>query len=494
MKKHNITNATGELQWGGAFKEIGGKTVSFTSGKDPEFDFMLLESEILACKAHAKMLLKQGIISKEESKAIFAGLDELEGKSGGTAETQAKAEIEIAEDVHSTVLGFLEGKHGVKNLHCGRSRNDLVACDEKLFLKKQALEMQAALQKLVKTLAKKALENSGTTMPGYTHHQPALPTTFGHLMLSFAYAFKRDSKKFSQWIELHDTNPLGAGVGYGTTFPIDIQQTTSELGFAQSQENSLDAVSNRWEPQADFAYACVSAMTHLSILAQTLLIFSMKEVGFTSLKDKHSTGSSAMPQKKNPDSLEAIKAMTAKTQASLMQVVSAAKCNLAGYNKDLQWGKYEVLECAANAKTAVEIAAEIVDGLEVNKEKMGAESKAGFVGALSVAEQLKQDYGINFASAKKIVEKAVSEATAQGEHKITSAILNQLLDECKGESKGKTNSGIPLVPPVPTAHATPAISESELEKWQDPEWIISKTGESGPNPAHVSKKAGELLK
>lgn len=454
------------LQWGSAFSEIGGGAIRFTSGSDAQFDFLLFESEISACKAHAKMLLKQGIIAQEEADWIFAGLVELEGL--GEGEKQAK--VSASEDVHSAVLSFLEEKHGVKNLHCGRSRNDLVACDEKLFLKKQAKETQVALGSLVKALAKKALEHANSPMPGYTHHQPALPTTFGHTLLAFAYAFQRDSQKFANFIELHDSNPLGAGVGFGTTFPIDAEQTTEELGFGKTQENSLDAVSNRWEPQADFAYACASAMTHLSILAQTLLIFSMKETGFASLEDAYATGSSAMPQKKNPDVLEAIKAKTAKTQASLLQVLSTAKSNLAGYNKDLQWGKYCVMESAFEAKTAVETAAEVVGCLGVNAEKMGKAAEENFIGALSVAEQLKQEHEIGFSSAKKIVENAVAQSSGKGLAKIDAATLNKLL-----------------------AEAGASVTPEEMEKWQDAKWIVSKTGESGPNPAHVLKKAGELL-
>ena len=454
------------LQWGSSFSEIGGGAIRFTSGSDAQFDFLLFESEITACKAHAKMLLKQGIIAQGEADGIFAGLGELEALDEG--EKQAK--VAASEDVHSAVLSFLEEKHGVKNLHCGRSRNDLVACDEKLFLKKQAQEMQVALGSLVKALAKKALEHANSPMPGYTHHQPALPTTFGHTLLAFAYAFKRDSQKFANFIQLHDSNPLGAGVGFGTTLPIDAKQTTLELGFSKTQENSLDAVSSRWEPQADFAYACASAMTHLSILAQTLLIFSMKETGFATLEDVHSTGSSAMPQKKNPDVLEAIKAKAAKTQASLLQVLSAAKSNLAGYNKDLQWGKYCVMESAFETKTAVETAAQVIDFLGVNAQKMEKAAEGNFIGALSVAEQLKQEHGIDFSSAKKIVEKAVAQSAEKGLGKIGAGILNKLL-----------------------AEAEVSVTSEEMEEWQDAKWIVSKTGESGPNPAHVLKKAGELL-
>src|SRR3990167_147703 len=429
------------LQWGSSFSEIGGGAIRFTSGSDAQFDFLLFESEITACKAHAKMLLKQGIIAQGEADGIFAGLDELEGAS----EEEKRAKVAASEDVHSAVLSFLEEKHGVKNLHCGRSRNDLVACDEKLFLKKQAQEMQVALGSLVKALAKKALEHANSPMPGYTHPQPALPTTFGHTLLAFAYAFKRDSQKFASFIQLHDSNPLGAGVGFGTTFPIDAEQTTEELGFGKTQENPLDPVSNPWEPQADFA--CASEMTPLSTPAQTLLIFSMKEPGFASLEDAYATGSSAMPQKKNPDVLEAIKAKTAKTQASLLQVLSTAKSNLAGYNKDLQWGKYCVMESAFEAKTAVETAAEVVGCLGVNAEKMGKAAEENFIGALSVAEQLKQEHEIGFSSAKKIVENAVAQSSGKGLAKIDAATLNKLL-----------------------AEAGASVTPEEMEKWQDAKW------------------------
>lgn len=453
------------LQWGSSFQSIESKTIEFTSGNDAKFDFFLWESELQACKAHAKMLSKQGIILKDEASEILTGLEQLEKFSDG----EKKASLEASEDVHSAVLSFLEKEYGVKNLHCGRSRNDLIACDEKLFLKKHAVEMKKALESITKTLAKKALKHSKAVMPGYTHHQPALPTTFGHVLMSFAFAFKRDSQKFASWIELHDSNPLGAGVGFGTTFPIDVKQTTAELKFTKPQENSLDAVSNRWEPQADYAYACASTMTHLSILAQTLLVFSMKEIGFAMLDDGHSTGSSAMPQKKNPDVLEAIKAKTAETQASLLQIHSAAKSNLAGYNKDLQWGKYCVIGTALETQNAIEIAAKAIEGLQVNEVKMKQASESNFTGALSVAEQLKQEHGIPFSDAKKIVEKAVAQSAEKGFQKISATELNPLLAEGK------------------------KVTPGELEKWQDSGWIISKTGETGPNPKSVEKKAKEIL-
>jgi len=280
-------------------------------------------------------------------------------------------------------------------------------------------------------------------LPGYTHHQQALPTTFGHLLAAFSHSFARDAKKFDAWLAIHDECPLGAGTGFGTTLPISTAKTAKLLGFKKAHANSIDAITNRWELEADFAYCLASAMTHLSILAQTLMLFSTSEFGFVELGDKLSTGSSAMPHKKNPDVLEAIKGKAAKVQASLLAILSTAKSNMAGYNKDAQFGKHELFDAIGNTLPSLAIMSKVIAGIKPNQQKMLASLHPSTT-SLSVAENIALKHKVPFKQAKAAVEKALAKAKGG---KITAKML--------------------------AAHGIIA-SDSELSTWQNPKWAAAQ--------------------
>ena len=266
-------------------------------------------------------------------------------------------------------------------------------------------------------------------------------------------------------MEIHSYSTVGAGTGFSTTFPIDSTQTSKSLGFKKPHENSLDAITNRWEPEADFAYCLASAMTHLGILAQTLILFSTNEFNYMSLGDELSTGSSAMPHKKNPDVLESIKAKTALVHSSLLSILSISKSNLAGYNKDSQWGKQELMKAISHSLPSLPMMAKVIDALEPNADEMLSSLESATT-SLSVAENLTMKHKLQFADSKKAVEKAL----AKGKGELNPAALNAELKE----------SGI-------------QVSETELAQWQDAKWAVEHTAASGPNPKHVAEKSKALL-
>ena len=433
-----------QLLWGAGYKNIGQQAIGFCSAGDWQADLALFDAELAASKAHVKMLHMQKLISVKEAKGMLAALTEL-GNLGTSA-------LEPAEDIHTSFDIYLNKHAEAGNFRLALSRNDQVVTAEHVYLQAKAKEFSASLNLLAKTLAKKALKTKGAIMAGYTHHQQALPTTFGHLMLAFAYAFQRDAKKFDAWLALHNASPLGAGTSFGTTLSINAEKTAKLLGFAKAHPNSLDAISSRWELEADFTYCLASAMTHLSILAQTLILFSTSEFGYISLGDAHSTGSSAMPQKKNPDVLEAIKGKTAKVQASLLAILSLAKCNMAGYNKESQWGKHEVLEAIGHTMPSIALMVELIPALQLNEKKMLA-SLSPLTTSLSVAENYSQKYGVPFKQAKMEVEKAIATHSSKGLQ----------------------------------------ISKSDLALWQNPYWITDHASASGPNPKEVEKAAKKIL-
>jgi argininosuccinate lyase len=427
----------GALLWGKGYSKISADIVDFCASGDWAGDLVLLPAEIELGKAHAKMLHGQNLISGAELAAILSAFTKLE-KGGPKL-------LAPAEDIHTSIDIFLaketNGKAG--NFRLALSRNDEVVTAEHIYLKKKAKDAKNELGKLAAALKQKAAHSQNIILAGYTHHQQALPTTFSHLLLAFAHSFERDAKKFEKWAELHDECPLGAGTGFGTTLPISTAKTAALLGFSKPHANSIDAITNRWELESDFAYCLASAMTHLSILAQTLILFSTSEFGYVELGDKLSTGSSAMPHKKNPDVLEAIKGKAAKVQASLLAILSTAKSNMAGYNKDTQFGKHELFEAIGETLPSIDIMAKVIDGIKPQPQKMLASLQSSTT-SLSVAENLALKHHVPFKSAKASVEKALAQ-TKGG--KIT--------------AKALAVQGI-------------TASESELSTWQNPKWAAAQ--------------------
>lgn len=460
MSMEDKPNAA-KLLWGSGYSAIGQDVVDFCSSGDFAADLALFEGELKASKAHASMLHAQKLLSDEEATGILAALDKLEN-AGPSA-------LEASEDIHSAVDAYLNANAQAGNFRLGLSRNDQVVSAEHIMLNSNAAAFAKALKSLSKLLAKQATAHKGAVMAGYTHHQQALPTTFGHTLLSFAFAFARDAKKFDNLAGVHDEFELGAGTGYATTLPIDASKTAKEAGFAKAKQNSLDAICGRWELEADFTYCTASAMTHLSMLAQTLILFSTSEFGYVSLGDELSTGSSAMPQKKNPDILEAIKGKAGEVHASLFAILSIAKSNLAGYNKDTQWGKHEALEAAGHALPSIVMMEKVIAGLNVNEKKM-LSALSPLTCSLAVAENVALKHKVPFKQAKQAVEKAIAKSHAAGKKEIGLGELNAELSASGAK-----------------------VSQSDLDLWQSPKWVVEHSSAMGPNPAQVETAAKALM-
>ncbi|OGK20624.1 argininosuccinate lyase [Candidatus Roizmanbacteria bacterium RIFCSPHIGHO2_02_FULL_37_13b] len=441
--------------WGSAFEKTPlEEAVEFCAGRDVQdvkaADYALIPYDIAVNKAHALMLSKQKIIGKDDVKIILKGLCEIEKLANNGQFILHKEK----EDVHTNIESWLIDNDGIEKvgkLHTARSRNDQVVCDVRLYLKDQVLNYVFSCLKLVEMLNQKAKQYQTTVMPGFTHHQHAMITTFGHILLGFSSMILRDIEKFMAFYQIIDKNPLGNAASYGTSFNIDRNLTTQLLGFAETDENSLDAITCRYEPEADVAYCITSLMTHLSIMSETLIVLSMKEFGMLEISDLYSTGSSIMPQKKNPDTLEVIKGKTAYAQGLLQSLLMSGKGAFIGYNRDSQWTKYIIMDIINETTLAPNIMAGIISELKVNEQRMMELANKGFIGATSLLEIFCQEYNIPFRSGKIVIEKAIK--YSQNKDKI----------DFEGFKKATNEEKINVT-----------VTKEQITSWQDPLNILNK--------------------
>jgi argininosuccinate lyase len=311
-------------------------------------------------------------------------------------------------------------------------------------------------------------------MPGYTHHQHAVATTFGHLLLSFAEALERDAQRFVHWFALFNKNPLGAAAGYGTTFNLDRQLTSTLLGFDGPTENVTDPITQRWEPEAELAYDVAVMMDHLSTMAQTLILLSTREFNMIRLNDRHCTGSSIMPQKRNPCSLEVIKAKTSFAHGMLVSLLSIGRGLFMGYNRDTQWTKYWIMDLVDESKPALSVMTDVIRLLQVNKNKMLEQAQEEFAGATSLMEWMIRHGSLPMRKAKMVVEKAVKYSEKEGRGKVSYQSLMKALAEMK---------------------VNIAIKEKDVEEMQRPEKILAQTLSIGtPSEKRVKENITSLQK
>jgi len=333
-----------------------------------------------------------------------------------------------------------------------------------LFLRDQVVQFVKNTNVLAHELLIQAKAHTGTVMPGFTHHQHAMVTTWGHVLTAFAAMLLRDTTRFTHWYALHNYSPLGGSVAYGTTFPIDRAFTATLLGFNGPEVNSLDEITNRWEAEADLGFAVTILMNHLSLIAETLILMATPEFGMVKLADQFSTGSSIMPQKKNPDPLEVIKGKTAYTAGVLSGLLSMGKSNFIGFNRDSQWTKYLIMDLVDESLPAPIVMKGVLETLTVNKTTMASWCDKGFIGATSLMEHIIQAYSIPMRNAKVLVEKAVKGSI--GQEKVTFSALKQAL----------ADEGLSL-----------PITEAQVSTWQNPATIISLTKSFG-GPGKQSMK------
>ncbi len=400
--------------WGAAFGvQPSDAVIQFTAGRDvvgtPPADAALVGYDLWVNKAHCVMLAKTGIIPVSDAAKIFDGLNELEKNAAFHLDP-------LKEDVHTNIESYLTAKLGIEvagKLHTARSRNDQVVTDMKLYLRDQVIVFVKNNIGLAHTFLALADTYKAAPFPGFTHHQHAMVTTFGHVLAGFASMIIRDIERFETWFALHNVNPLGNAVSYGTSFPIDKKMTAELLAFDGPDHNSMDAITNRWEPEADLGFAIATFMNHLSLIAETLILLSTPEFGMVKLADQFSTGSSIMPQKKNPDPLEVIKGKAGFAQGQLVSLMSMGKSNFIGYNRDSQWTKYIIMDCVNECAPAPIVLAGVVESMTVNADVMESWCHKGFIGATTVMEQIIQESHIPMREAKVMVEKLVKAGSDQ---------------------------------------------------------------------------------
>ncbi|MFB9768378.1 argininosuccinate lyase [Lactiplantibacillus modestisalitolerans] len=390
--------------WGGRFTETVAKYVD-EFGASIGFDQLLAAEDITGSLAHVKMLKKTGILPAEDVDQIVAGLETLEKRlQAGQLEFST-----VNEDIHMNIEALLTAEIGpvAGKLHTARSRNDQVATDFHLYLKHQLPKILARLQALEEVLVEKAAANVTTVMPGYTHLQHAQPISYAHYLLAYYQMFRRDIERFKFNIQHTDISPLGAAALAGTTFPIDREYSAQLLGFSQVYHNSLDAVSDR-DFVLEFLSNAAILMMHLSRFCEELVSWSSYEFNYISLSDQFSTGSSIMPQKKNPDMAELIRGKAGRVYGNLMGLLTVMKAIPLAYNKDLQEDKEGAFDTVTTVLTSLHVFTGMLATLTVNKAQMAHATTNDFSNATELADYL-ANKGMPFREAHAIVGKLVLE-------------------------------------------------------------------------------------
>lgn len=399
--EENMSNKT----WGGRFKKpLHPLTIQFNASID--FDHVLYTYDILGSKAHAKMLGKQEIISQSESDTICYALDEiLQELSTGQHELDVQFE-----DIHMFIEQLLIKKIGDvgKKLHTGRSRNDQVALDLRLYTREAAEKVIKLLQQVTAVLGKLSDKHAKDKMPGYTHLQQAQPVFLGWYMAAYKNMFERDISRFIDLKERMNFSPLGAGALAGSSLPLDRPWVAQELGFKGVIENTLDAVSDR-DFIIEFCSAASITMVHLSRMCEDFILWATTEFNFLILDDAFATGSSLMPNKKNPDILELIRGKTGRVFGHLMGILTVMKAQPLAYNKDMQEDKEGLFDTVLTLTSCLNILAPFLESLTFNTAKMKSQAEHGYLDATAVLETLVQK-GMPFRDAHHQVGAWVAKA------------------------------------------------------------------------------------
>ena len=378
--------------WEGRFN--GENTLTDKFNASISFDSRMYKEDIEGSIAHAKMLAKQGIITHGDAESLIKGLTEIY-----TEIENGSLKIDMsAEDIHTLIEQELTKRTDAgKKLHTARSRNDQVALDLRMHLKNQTDEIINLIKNLIIALNEKVKQNINTVMPGYTHMQRAQPITFAHHLLAYEAMLIRDCQRFADAQKRMNISPIGSCALAGTTYDTDRFYEAGLLGFEKPCENSLDGVSDR-DFCVDFLSACALLITHLSRFAEEIIYWSGSEFGFVTVSDSFSTGSSIMPQKKNPDVAELVRGKTGRIFGNLMGMLTVLKGLPIAYNKDLQEDKEFVFDSADTIKNCLEIFAHMITEMKVNGEKMRQAASAGFINATDCADYLAKK-GIPFSDA-----------------------------------------------------------------------------------------------
>ena len=400
---------TSNQMWGGRFAS-GPASIMEAINASIGFDRKLYAEDIRGSLAHAEMLAETGIISKADQRQIARGLNTilLEIESGQfTFSTRL-------EDIHMNVEARLAELIGAAagRLHTARSRNDQVAVDFRLWVKRELERVARALKRLIAALLARAEEHAATVMPGFTHLQAAQPVTFGHHCMAYVEMFARDAGRMRDAIRRMDESPLGAAALAGTGFAIDRQMTATALGFREPTRNSIDSVSDR-DFALEFLSAAAVAATHLSRLAEEIVIWSTPQFGFARLSDSFSTGSSIMPQKKNPDAAELVRAKTGRISGHLVALLTVMKGLPLAYSKDMQEDKEAVFDAAETLDLMIAAMTGMVADMTVDAAAMRAAAGAGHSTATDLADWRVREAGLPFREAHHVTGRVVALAEAR---------------------------------------------------------------------------------
>jgi len=370
--------------WGGRFAETTAASVEAFSASI-QYDARLYRHDVMGSKAHARMLARQGLITVEESEAIVRGLSEIEAEID-RGEFVFKPELE---DIHMNIEKALTDRIGAAGakLHTARSRNDQVNLDFRLYLRDEADALDVLLCETQRAFARRARTHMGVVMPGYTHLQRAQPVLLSHHLLAYVEMFQRDRERLAGCRQRINIMPLGAAAMAGAGLPIDRESVAAELGFAAVTANSMDTTGDR-----DFALELLFCLNliqiHLSRLSEELVLWSTKEFDFIRIGDRYCTGSSIMPQKKNPDIPELMRGKTGRVTGALMALLMTVKGLPLTYNRDLQEDKEQVFDALDTVKASLSITAELLDHTEFNVERLRAATSGGFMTATDLADYL----------------------------------------------------------------------------------------------------------
>ena len=403
MRKAEISHKT----WGGRFKEKTDEALDRFNASIA-FDRRLYAQDIEGSKAHCRMLAKQGIITKAEASKILHGLAEIREvlDKGGFDESY--------EDIHTLVEKALVDRVGPvgEKLHTGRSRNDQVALDVRLYVRDAIGRVDGFIRDMQRALVILAEKNSNVIMPGYTHLQRAQPVLLSHHLLAYYQMLKRDRQRFAETLKRVNVLPLGSAALAGSTFDLDREMVARELGFNAISENSLDAVSDR-DFVLEFLFASSVVMMHLSRLSEELVIWATREFEFVFLPDAFCTGSSIMPQKKNPDLMELVRAKTGRVYGHLVALLTMMKGLPLAYNKDMQEDKPPVFDATDTLKQSLQIFSEMIGTMTVKKENMASAAKTGFLNATDAADYLVLK-GLPFRDCHEVIGKLVLHCIREG--------------------------------------------------------------------------------
>ena len=424
------------------------EVVAFMAGWDVATkgaaDQALVPFDLWVNRAHTRMLVAQAILTPAQGQAILHGLGELERRYRAGQFVVRPA----LEDVHTNIEKFLTDDLGLEAglaMHTARSRNDQIVTDMRLWMRARVVNLARLCLGLLQALIEVARLHVDSVMAGYTHHQHATISTFGHHLAAYAEAIRRIVQRLHFWYDTFNYSPLGCVTGFSTTFPIDRHYTAELLGCYGPEPNSIDPVTSRWEPEAELVQILAVLLAHLSSMAQTFILLSTQEFGVLKLHPRFCSGSSIMPQKVNPDTLEVMKAKAAEVTGRLHTLLTLGRANLTGYNREQQWTKYLIMETCLESFPAVSIMTRIVAhscrplqpnawlqrDIGIDTARLHAMAGTGFTGATELLEQLVTQTGIEFRRLKRVTEHAVALSLQQGEGNwiMHTALCQALQDE-----------------------------------------------------------------